>query len=194
MKLFGLGSVADLPDANGLIPSAAIRGAFVIVGALLSFVVYGTSGWMEVGIVLALAAALLPRYLLGWGLILYLTIGELAHRAELSWRFLVLLAGLHLLHVLAMWVLELPWRSKVQIAVFVPGLLRYLAIQVPVQVLAVLALLLLAPNPNGHRPLTIAGCAVVGAAALVGLAVRLTRPLREDDGSSSHESGSRRSA
>jgi hypothetical protein len=194
VKQLGIGSATDLPDVNGLIPSPAIRAVFMIVGVLLSFVVYRTSGWLEVGIVFAVAAVLFPQYLLGWGLILYLAIGELAHRAELSWRFLVLLAGLHLLHVLAMWVLELPWRSKVQIAMFVPGLLRYLAIQVPVQVLAVLALLLLAPNANGHRPLTIAGCAVIGAAALIGLAVRLTRPLREDNQSPSREGGSRRSA
>jgi hypothetical protein len=40
----------------------------------------------------------------------------------------------------------------------------------------VLALLLLAPSSDGHRPLTVAGFAVIGAAALAGLALLLTGP------------------
>ena len=57
-----------------------------------------------------------PRTLLAWVLILYLAIGRLAHHASLSWQFLVLLAGVHLLHILGMLALELPWRSWVAAA------------------------------------------------------------------------------
>jgi hypothetical protein len=58
---------------------------------------------------------------------------------------------------------------------------RFVVIQIPVQVLAVLSLSLLAPRSNGHRPLTIAGFALVGAVALVGVAGRLAGPQRGED-------------
>jgi hypothetical protein len=181
VKLLGVGLPPDLPDAKARIPVVAIRATFVIAGALLCLVVYGLSGWLVVGIVLIVAAVVAPRYLLGWGLIMFLAAGQLAHRAALSWRFMVLLAGLHLLHILAMWVLELPWRSWVQPGVFRAPLLRFIMTQIPIQLLAVLSLALLAPHSNGHRPLTVAGLAVVGAVALAGLALRLTGPQRDKD-------------
>jgi len=177
----GVGHPPDLLNAKARIPGVAIRATFVIAGALLSLVVYGLSGWLVVGIVLSVAAAVAPQYLLGWGLILFLAAGQLAHRAALSWRFMVLLAGLHLLHILGMWVLELPWRSWVQPGVFIAPLLRFIVTQIPIQLLAVLSLLLLAPHSNGHRPLTVAGFAVIGAVALAGLALRLTGPHRDKD-------------
>ena len=170
----------DLPAAGARIPALAVRAVFAIAGVLLSLVDYGLTGWLAVGIVLSVAAALSPRHLLGWVLILFLAAGRLAHHASLSWQFLVLLAGLHLLHVLAMLALELPWRSWVQPTVFVAPLRRFLVIQVPTQLLAVLALLLLAPSPDGHRPLTVAGFAVVGAVALAGLALLLTGPRLDE--------------
>jgi hypothetical protein len=59
--------------------------------------------------------------------------------------------------------------------------LRFIMTQIPIQLLAVLSLALLAPHSNGHRPLTVAGLAVVGAVALAGLALRLTGPQRDKD-------------
>jgi hypothetical protein len=79
-----------------------------------------------------------------------------------------------------MLALELPWRSWVQPKLFVPPLRRFLVIQVPTQLLAILALLLLAPSPDGHRPLTIAGFGVVGALALAGLALLLSGPRLDE--------------
>jgi hypothetical protein len=173
MKLLGHEATPGQVQSNARVPTVAIRAVFALVGVLLCFDVYGLRGWVIVGMMIAIAAAIAPRCLLGWGLILFLAIGQLPHQVALSWRFMILLAGLHALHVLGLWILELPWRSRVQLAVFKRALLRYLAIQVPVQLLAVLFLLLLAPSASGHRPLTIAACAVVGAAALVGVAARL---------------------
>jgi hypothetical protein len=182
LKLLGLTPPPDLTaaSAGARIPAVAVRAVFVIVAVLLSLVDYGLTGWVVFGIVLSVAAAWSPRSLLGWVLILFLAAGRLAHHAALSWQFLVLLAGLHLLHVLAMLTLELPWRSWVQPAVFVAPLRRWLVIQVPTQLLAVLALLLLAPSADGHRPLTVAEFAVVGAVALAGLAMLLAGPLFEE--------------
>lgn len=181
MRLPGVAPSPDLSNVGARVPAIAVRALIVIAGVLLSLVGYGPTGWLVVGIVLSIAAACSPQHLFGWVLILFLAAGRLAHRPGLGWQFLVLLAGLHLLHVLAMLALELPWRSWVQTAVFVAPLRRFLVIQVPTQLLAVLALLLLAPSSNGHRPLTVAGFAVVGAMALAGLALLLTG-LRLDEG------------
>lgn len=181
MKLFRREEISAPVQSGAAIPVVAIRAIFALTGVLLSLDVWGLSGWAVVGIVFALVAAIAPQYLLAWGLIVFLAVGQLAHREGLNWRFLLLLAGLHLLHVLALWILELPWRSRVQPAVFAPGLIRFLAIQVPVQLVAVLFLLLLAPRASGHRPLTIALCAVFGAAALVGLVVRIVSSFGGED-------------
>jgi hypothetical protein len=176
MKLAGLTAPTDLPVGGTLVPALAVRAVFVIAGLLFSLVDYGFTGWLAIGIVLSVAAAWSPRSLLAWVLILYLAAGRLAHHASLSWQFLVVLAGVHLLHVLGMLTLELPWRSWVQPQLFVAPLWRFLVIQVPTQLLAMLALLLLAPSPDGHRPLNIAGFGVVGALALAGLALLLAGP------------------
>jgi hypothetical protein len=166
----------DMPAAGARIPGVAVRAAFAITGALLALVDYGPNGWLAFAIVLSVAAAVAPETLIGWLVILFLMAGQLARHADLTWRFLVLLAGLHLLHVLASLALELPWRSWIQPAVFVPPLRRFVLIQIPTQLLAVCALLLLAPNHDGHRPLTVAASAVVGAAALGGLTLVFVRP------------------
>jgi hypothetical protein len=171
-----LPAVVQPPEllAGARIPALSVRAALAIAGVLLSLVDFGPTGWLVVGTVLSLAAASAPEYLIGWVLVLFLAAGRLAHHPTLDWQFLVMLFGLHLLHVLSMLALEVPWRSWVQAKVFVAPLRRFLVVQVPTQLLAVVALLLLAPGPHGHRPLTVAGFAVVGAAALAGLALLLT--------------------
>jgi hypothetical protein len=142
MKLDVVLPPADMPDAHARIPGIAVRVAFAITGVVLALVDYGPSGWLAFGIVLSVAAAVAPETLIGWIVILFLAVGQLAHHADLTGRFLVLLAGLHLLHVLSSLALELPWRSWIQPAVFVAPLRRYVLIQVPTQLLAVVALLL----------------------------------------------------
>ena len=114
MKLAGLTAPTDLPGAGARVPALAVRAVFVVAGLLLSLVDYGFSGWVVAGIVLSVAAAWSPRNLLAWVMILYLAAGWLAHHASLSWQFLVVLAGVQLLHVLGTLTLELPPRSWVQ--------------------------------------------------------------------------------
>jgi hypothetical protein len=181
MNLGDLVPPSDLPAPDARVPGVAVRLALAIVGILLTVVVYGSSGWLAVGIMFSLLAAWAPEYLLDWVLIVFLALGELSHPAALSWQLLVLLAGVHLLHALATLALGLPWRSWIAPTVFTRPLLRFLAIQIPVQLLAVVILLLLAPNAHGHRPLTVAEFTLVGAAALAGLTLILLG-RRADDG------------
>ncbi len=175
MNMSALRAPADLPVRDARIPGVSIRIALVAVAVVLLWVVFSTDGWFVVGALLALLAAWAPYYLLGWLLILMLALGELGRQPTLSWRILVLLAGVQLLHVLSALALELPWRGWLQPAVFAHPLLRFAAIQIPVQLLAVVALLLLAPNAHGHRPLTVTAFAVIGAVALAILALLLLR-------------------
>jgi hypothetical protein len=176
MNLSNLAPPSDLPSAGARIPGDAVSVVFVAAGVLLTLVDYQITGWVVLGIALSLTAPWSPQYLGGWLLILFLAAGELAHHAALSWRFLVVLAGLHLLYVLAVLALGLPWRSWVQPAVFLAPLRRFVAIQVPTQLVAVVALLLLAPSKDGHRPVTVGEFAVIGALAIVGLALLLLTP------------------
>jgi hypothetical protein len=176
MNLRDLTPPADLPAADARMPGAAPRIALAIVGTLLSCVVFSTGGWIGVGIAISVIAALAPELMIGWLLILFLALGELGRPATLRWQLFVLLAGVNLLHLLATLALELPWRGWVQPAVFRAPLLRFVAIQIPSQLVAVVATALLAPNANGHRPVTIVAFTVIGAAALGGLALLLLRP------------------
>jgi hypothetical protein len=181
MNLGELVPPPDLPAAGARVPGVAVRLVLAGAGVLLTLVVYGSSGWLAVGIIFSLLAAWAPEYLLAWVLIVFLALGQLSRPAALSWQLLVLLAGVHLLHVLATLALGLPWRSWIAPSVFTRPLLRFFAIQIPAQLLAVVTLVLLAPNAHGHRPLAVAEFTVVGAAALAGLTVMLLS-RRADDG------------
>ena len=181
MNLGELVPPRDLPAADARVPGVAVRLVLAIAGVVLTLVVYGSSGWLAVGIIFSLLAAWAPEYLLAWVLVVFLALGELSRPAALSWQLLVLLAGVHMLHALATLALGLPWSSWIQPSVFKRPLLRFLAIQIPVQLLAVVTLLLLAPNAHGHRPLTVVEFTLVGAAALAGLSLMLLS-RRADDG------------
>lgn len=176
MNLASMAPPSDLPGAGARVPALAVRAALVLVGLALCVLDYGLNGWLAIAICLAVGAAWAPDSLLGWALILFLALGRFTHHAALSWQFLLLLAGVHLLHVLAMLTLELPLRSWVQPAIFVAPLIRFISIQVPAQALAIVALLLLAPSADGHRPLTVGPLAVIGTFALTWLAVLLLKP------------------
>ena len=180
MRPPGMAPPPDLPAPGAWIPGVAARAAFVAAGVLLTLVDFGPGAWLVIGALIGLAAASFPQSLLGWGMILFLAAGRLAHHPALTWQFLVLLAGVHLLHILATLTLELPRHGWIQPAVLAAPLRRFLAIQIPTQLLAVVALLLLAPRHDGHRPLTAAGFTVVGVVALAGLALLLFRRPSED--------------
>jgi hypothetical protein len=165
---------SDLP-ANARVPALAINVTLIVVGMALSVAGYGVTGWLVIGGALCAGAACAPLTLCSWALILFLTAGQLTHHDTLTWRLPVLLAGIHFVHILAMLTLELPRRSWLQPAVLLAPLRRFVAIQVPVQALAVLALSLLAPSASGHRPLSAAAFSAVGVVALMGLALVLLR-------------------
>jgi len=171
----GFSPPLELPVAGARVPGYAPRAALVAAGTLLALVDYGATGWLIAGAALSVAAAALPRYAVGWVLILFLAAGRLGAHTGLDWRLLVLLAGLHLLHILALLCMQLPVRSWIQPAVFAAPVRRFVAIQIPSQLIAVLALLLLVGH-EGHRELSAAALAPLGAIALTGLGLLLFGP------------------
>jgi hypothetical protein len=179
MRLPSFSAPSTLPVAGARVPGYVPRAVLFLAGTLLSLVDYGASGWLVVGAALSLVAALWPRYLVGWALILFLAAGRAGSHTGLDWRVLVLIAGVHLVHVLSLLTVQLPPRGWVQPGVFSAPLRRFVAIQIPTQVLAVLALVLLVGH-DGHREISTAVFAAVGAVALVGLGLLLFGPRAGD--------------
>ena len=167
---------ANGEPAVGLhIPGWALRGAFFAVAVTLG-IVEGTSVfWSAVVVVLAAAALVVPRWMTAWVMLVVLAGTVLTrHPDPLDWHPYALVAGVHAAHVLASWMLVAPPRSRVQLRALAPSARRFVAIQVPTQLLVVATLwLAAATTPPGALP----AIAVVAAGALAALALVLVGPL-----------------
>lgn len=162
------------PDIGPALPGWWARAGVLVVGAGLGVVVGAHGFWLFVAVVLAVVAAVSPRTLVAWALVLYLGVAALALPDDgWSWRTAVLLLGLHLLHVLASFSLALPPSGRVALAVLVRPARRFVGVQGPAQALAAVVLVTLAPGGGGPhlRPLAV----VAGAALLVGVVLLVWR-------------------
>jgi hypothetical protein len=165
----------SLPDIGLRMPGGAVRILLAAVGVGLCLIGIPLGFWFVVGLALTALALAAPPLLGAWGLIVLLALATLT-RPETAFdvRFFVLLAGMHLLHVLGAQTLVLPLRAWAQVAVLRAPLLRFVVVQVPVQILAFVVLLLAAPGgPSEAVPLA----AVVGAVALGTVVLVLIVPL-----------------
>lgn len=161
-------------------PRVPVLALFALIGLLefaLGPVAYPLAAGFAAGIAIAVASPFVMRKLGPWVAIIVLGLGQFTRPAAASWHFFVLLAGLHLLHVLGALAGPLPWRGWIQPRVLARPLLRVVAIQVPVQLVAAVILLALAPDAHGHRPLSWAGFGLIGVLALAALTLTLIRPL-----------------
>lgn len=173
----GLVTLRGLPQLGPRMPAVALPAIIGVLSLGLSVVSYGAAAGIPIGILLAVASPWAPYRLGPWGAILVIGLGQFTREPSLHWQSFVLLAGLHLLHVLGSLTAGIPWRSWVQLTVLRLPLLRFVAIQIPTQLLAGLTLAVLAPNSHGHRPVSWAGFGLIGAVALAGLALLLVTPL-----------------
>ncbi|TQM02867.1 hypothetical protein [Pseudonocardia kunmingensis] len=170
--------VRPRPAMGPWIPAAAARVALGVVGVLLCLERLPPGFVLVAGLGLLGAAVAVPRWATAWVLLLLLAGTQLRELPSAQdGRFYLLLAGLHLVHVLAAQALALPWRGRVQLAVLRRPLLRFVAVQVPVQATAFAALALLAPGPDGAAPFVLPVAGVAGGAALVAVTVVLIVPL-----------------
>ncbi len=166
-----------LVDVGPRVPGVLARLTPAVVGAPLCVIAYSQPALLAIGLALLALVVVRQQAPPLWVLVVFLAGSRLQeHHASLEWRLFVLLFGLHLVDVLKRAALMAALRGWVQLAVFRRPLLRFAAIQLPVQAVSALALELLAPDAPG-RPVTLAFFGVLGAVALVIATLLLVTPL-----------------
>lgn len=156
-----------LPAIGARVPAGAVRAGLAALGLGLCLTVLPEGFLRLLGLGLVVAAVINPAWLTSWALLLLLAARRLAEPfTGLDAELLVLIAGLHALHVLGALSLVLPVRGWLQLRILRRPLLGYLTIQAVVQPFAVALLLVL--SPDGVATATWPVAALVGALALLG--------------------------
>ncbi|UAJ77901.1 hypothetical protein IT072_11380 [Leifsonia sp. ZF2019] len=169
-------SRAEVTGLPWTLPGLSLRVAFALIAVPLALSAAPSGPWPVIGVALAAVTVVVPRWRTAWLLIAVLAFSALLEPAEgVSARLLALIVGVHVLHVLAGWMLAVPVRARLQPAVLLPGVRRLIAIQLPVQAVAVV-ILLLRPEQGVGAMAIVAGAAILAIAVLV--AVFLLRPRR----------------
>lgn len=159
-----------IPDLGLTVPAWAFRVGFAVVAVPLAVTTAPSGPWPAVAVLLTAVALAVPRWRVAWVLIAVLAFSTLLEPGRLTLRLLAVIAAVHVLHVLAAWMLVLPATAKVQPAVLLPSLRRVILIQFPVQAVAIVLLLV-------ARPASAPWLAVVSGGAIVGLVVLLAALL-----------------
>lgn len=162
------------PSIGAWVPTATLHLVFLTVAAGLCLLVLDAHFWLVVGLLITVAATLVPNVVSAWWLLLLLGSSQI-------WRapsatdivFYLLLAGVHLLHVLSSFTRLLPWNGRIQLIALVRPLQRFVLVQAVSQVVAVGALLTF----GGGRG-TISGLSMLAAAMLGIVALALVRGVR----------------
>lgn len=174
------GANATEPVLGATVPGWSVRALFGAIALALCLTVADSGFWLAVSLALTAAAVAVPRWLTAWLLIGALAFTVLLHPQSVGeWRVYALIAGAHALHLTASWMLVVPPLARLQPAVLLPSLLRFVIVQVPVQ-LAAVGLLALTTSAGGGAtvwPAVLTGVAVV-ALFLVAAPLLLRRPHR----------------
>ena len=170
---------ASVPAIGPWVPTAATHLAFLAVAAGLCLLALNGPLWIFIGLLLAFAGTFLPNLVPRWWVIIVLGLSQLSREPSgTDLVFYLLLAGLHLLHVLGNLAQHMPWHGRMQIVALVRPLQRFVIVQTVVQGVAVGALLAFA----GSRG-TVPGLSIVAAAVLSVVAAVLVRGLRQSSNS-----------
>ncbi|SEC24663.1 hypothetical protein SAMN04489806_2952 [Paramicrobacterium humi] len=158
------------------IPATVLRGALALVIGALCAVAVPPGFWLVVCGGIGLAAVIVPRSYAAWFFIFAIGLTALARTPDpLDGRAYAVLAGIHLVHLLAGFTVLLPLRGSIGARTLTRPALDYLLLQAPCQVLLAVALVLASGTSREWPPITV--LAPVGAAAAVALAVLLVLPL-----------------
>lgn len=159
------------PRNARFVPIAVIYIAYGAVAASLCALVLDAGVWRTVGLSLAVASTMVPtRVSAGW-LLLVLGASQLSRMPSATdHRFYLLLAGLHLLHVLSSYVRLLPWRGQIEAAALTGVFRRYAVVQLFTEAGAAGALLLFAGKQGAVPGLSLVSAVLV--VLLVGLFYR----------------------
>lgn len=159
-------------------PVLALRLSGIGAGALLSASLIGPNLWLIVALALLAGAALRPRSPAMVALIALLAIDFIVRGAHgYSWRFVVLAAGAHLLLGLAIQWVWLPWRGRIQLRALARPVRRFVIIQLSCQLASALLLEFVFPRVGGGDVAVSPLLGIIGAAALLVLAVVVFVPI-----------------
>jgi hypothetical protein len=165
---------ASVPTIGLWVPTAAIHVLFFVVSVGLCILVLPAPLWLSIGLSLAVAGALAPNTVPTWWLLLLLGVSQLSRDPSATDTvYYLLLAGLHLLHVVGSFARVVPWSGRMQIAGVVRPLQRFVLVQAVVQPFAFVALLLF-----GEIRGSIPGLSIVAAVTLATVAAVLFRGRR----------------
>jgi len=166
---------ASVPAIGQWVPTATVHLAFLVVAAALCLLVLSSPFWRAVGLLLAVVVTVFPNWVPRWWLLLLLGLSQYWREPSVTdLVFYLLLAGVHLLHVLGGLARLLPWHGRMQVVAFVRPLQRFAVVQAVAQSVAVGALLAF----SGGRG-TIPGLSILAAAMLGVVAAVLNRGLRQ---------------
>jgi len=162
---------AQAPDIGArTLPGWSVRALFAVIALLLLLVGVPEGPWTVIAALLVAVAVWRPRWLTAWVLSGVLVLSSLVEPGVLTVRLLALIAGVHALHLLGAWMLAVPPAARLQPAVLLPSLRRFVLVQLPVQVLAVAILL-----PAGRA--SIPALAIASGLSLVGVVAMFVPPL-----------------
>lgn len=166
---------ASMPDIGPSVPTATLHLLFFVVGAGLCLLALESPLWLAIGLFIAIAGMLVPHLMPTWWLILLLGLSPLGREPSVSdVVFYLLLAGVHLLHVLGSLTRLLPWDGRMQVVALAPSLRRFVFVQAVVQPMAVAALFAFGGKSGTVPWLSILAAAVLGIVVTV-----LARGLRQ---------------
>lgn len=150
------------------VPAWSVRALFAAIALVLVLVGVPEGPWTGIAALLVGVSVWRPRWLTAWVLIGVLLLSSLVEPGTLTPRVLGLIAGAHALHLLGGWMLALPAAARLQPAVLLPSLRRFVLIQVPVQLAAVVLLVVRGAGTASSVPV-LAAVSGIALAALVGL-------------------------
>lgn len=162
---------ASVPDIGPSLPTVTVPLLFLAVAAGLCLLVLTSRSLVAIGLLLALLGILASNQMSTWLLLLMLGLSQLwRNPSATDVVYYLLLAGVHLLHVLSSLARLLPWNGRMQVVTIARLLRRYVVVQAVAQSVAAGALFAFARAHGG-----VAGLSIVAAGMLCVVAAALGR-------------------
>ena len=166
---------ASVPAIGPWVPTATLHVMFFAVAAGMCLLVLAPGFWLGVALILSAAVTLVPNWVPRWWLLLVLALSQFWREPSVTdLAFYLLLAGVHLLHVLGGLARLLPWMGRMQVSALVRPLQRFVLVQAAAQGTAACALLVFGGGPG-----TVGGLSILAAAVLGVVTAMLARRLRQ---------------
>ena len=158
---------ASVLDIGLSLPTVTVPLLFLTVAAALCLLVLTSPSLVAIGLLLALLGTLTSNPVSTWLLLLMLGLSQL-WRDPLATNvvYYLLLAGVHLLHVLSNLARLLPWNGRMQVGTFARPLRRYVLVQAAVQSVAAGAHLAFGRGTGGVTGLSIVAALLLGVVAV----------------------------